>query len=180
MGARGLCYDDLISFIGHDEEVADSIRDDTSERGSVISQMIFQGPDPPLDLTIQQELLSSGPYRRSLPLPPVTRTTTPPLTPTGRHRPPPPPKPSILRSLSNGPQNVNRSQNSPPFAFLLSVETAIVGGDGSMQLTGNMNELRLKFDTTVTPCPTNLTKGIKQLEGLDISARRVYVPQLRS
>jgi hypothetical protein len=176
LGARGLCYDDLISFIGHDEEVAESIRDDTSERGSVISQMISQGPEPPLDLTIQQELLSSGPYRKSLPLPPVTQTTRPQI----RHAPPLPPKPSPLRSLSNGPQNVNRSQNSLPFAFLLSVETAIVGGDGSMQLTGNMNELQLKFDTAVTPFPTNLTKGNKQLGGLDISARRVYVPHLRS
>jgi len=38
-GVRGPCYDDIVSFVKHDEEIAESIGDDMSERGSIISQV---------------------------------------------------------------------------------------------------------------------------------------------
>jgi hypothetical protein len=136
--------------------------------------MIFQGPEPPLDPTIQQTLLCSGPYRKtSQPLPPVgvigspqqglAPPTTRPTCPT-RPRPPLPPKPPTIARSTRKLIHTPESLNSPPATFLLSVETAIVGGDGSMQLVGNTEELSLNFDNAVPPFPTNLTKRKKTVQ----------------
>lgn len=154
-GVRGTCYDDIVSFVEHDEEIAESIRDDMSERGSIISQI--PGSEPLLDPTTQQTLSISRAYRTAArsqqrPVPPAKprylQTTV-----LGRPQPPPapPPRPVLIPPTTAGVRDLPR--DLPPSTFLLSVETAIVGGDGSIQLTGNTEELHLNFDTSVPHLP---------------------------
>lgn len=66
--------------------------------------------------------------------------------------------PPIAQSLSsNGGNRASRgpvfnpdpASNLPPSHFALSVETAVVGDDGSMQFRARREELKLKFDQQV-------------------------------